>query len=162
MDTLKQNKEEIERLAGIYLVANTPYFLYSKFRNDRYVQALGKYSFEQITKTIQEIGTKGIDTIEELAFVYALYISLTYKEYEKVSKYFQTEGAITFEWFPDVRSIYISSYIPFSTAEISIGDSPQPTVGTEQQLEIDVMPYTAKKGVDNSKHTVFQTLEIHK
>lgn len=119
MDLINQN-DNIERITGLYTISNTPRFLYSKLREDIFVQDIAKrMSEEDIMREIIERGKVGIRSIQELALMYAMYISLTFKNYKKVEIFYNNDGKINFEWFADFRTIYFATYRHTNYFEIS-------------------------------------------
>ena len=139
MDILLQHKDEIDRLSSIYIIANTPRFLYVKLRGDQFVQKLGHdNSFEELSQSFITLASKKIETIEELTAAYVLYVSLTYKNYEEVFSFFTGEGKVNFEWFNDIRDIYISSYTHIN--EYTVVVAPQILIpDTESEYKNDII-----------------------
>lgn len=108
---LQASKINKNILSDAYIICNTPRSLYSTFRSNSIVQDIANSnSTKEIIETFLKIGEEGIDSIEDLAYAYALYIALTFKEYDEVYEFYNDKGNINFEWFPDVKNIYIFSY----------------------------------------------------
>ncbi len=123
MDLLKPNKEDLEHLAQLYVICNTPHFLYRKFRNDGITKNISDFPTEKIISALLKLGSEGVSNINELAYFYAVYISLTLKDdYENVRNFYNKEGSIGFEWFPEIKSIYLTSTIPSNSFTISFQD----------------------------------------
>jgi hypothetical protein len=98
-------------LTDLYITCNTPRSLFNVFRGAAAVQDLAKQnSTDAIVDAFLSLGAAGIDGMEDLALAYALYISLTFKDYDQVASFFAKEGNIDFEWFDDIKSIYLASY----------------------------------------------------
>lgn len=123
MDILKNNKPDIERLASIYIVSNTAYFLYNRFRKDEFVQSLGNEPLEELKRLFHVLIQEGIETLEELILVYALYISITFKKYSEVREFLNGEGDITYEWFPHIKSIYLSSSKQMNQFDVNLSNT---------------------------------------
>lgn len=135
----RQNKEALERLSNLYIICNTPLFLYKRFREDSFVKHLAdSNSTNQLIEYFLEIGKKGIFTLPELATAYAIYISLTFKDYESVARFYENEGNINFEWFGDIKQIYISSYTHTNERTISTSEIRNP-------VTIKILPAIANK-----------------
>ena len=98
-------------LSDVYIICNTPRTLYGSFRANSIVQDLANSnSTKDIIELFIKIGEDGIGSIEDLAYAYELYIALTFKEYDDVFKFYSDKGNINFEWFPEIKDIYLKSY----------------------------------------------------
>ncbi len=122
MDLIAQNKTEIDRLVQLYLISNTPNFLYRKFREDYFVKNLAERPFDELKTTFLDVGRKGISKVDELVLAYALYISMTFKDYREVSFFYKEEGNINFEWFSDIKNIFLSSNNPSQQISFDVSD----------------------------------------
>jgi hypothetical protein len=138
MDLLKPSDLDIERIVYTYAISNTPHFFYRKLRNDPFVIDIAKYPIQSITKTFIQLGENGIESVKELVYLYALYIALTRKEdYIQVKQFYDNEGAIGLEWFPEIKSIYLSSSILSSTINLSIDNSIFPKVDIIPLIDLE-------------------------
>ena len=121
MDMLLVSEHDKIAISEVYILCNTPRSLYNSFRGNDVVHCIAKnYTTEYIIMTFLDLGQAGIKTIQDLAFAYSLYISLTFKEYDEVVCFYNNEGNIKFEWFPDIKNIYFSSYIHTNQFSIAI------------------------------------------
>jgi hypothetical protein len=123
MGMLLVNEFEKRELTDVYVFANTPRSLYTSLRANTIVQNIaGTASVEEIIELFLKIGGNGIDNICDLSLCYALYTALTFKDYDKVDSFYNTEGAIGFEWFPEIRSMYIAMYKHTNNFSLSFED----------------------------------------
>ena len=137
MATLKFDNKEVSKLfANIYIVANDAYFLYSKFRAEPYIEEIARqYSAKEIQDVFLKLGKEGISNFDELANAYALYISLTFKPIEEVEPFFNGEGNVNFEWFSDIKDIYLSNYVPLNNFSIDLtACAPKPNITFKEAI----------------------------
>lgn len=119
---LQEYKIDIDRLLRTYLISNTPFYLYKHYRNDQFVINLSnKYSATQLIKEFVTRGNNGISSDMDISIEYGIYVALTLKNYKETRSFFENEGRINFEWFDDIKSIYLSSLIP--TTHVSLNET---------------------------------------
>src|SRR5258708_1920537 len=117
MGILNIDNNRINELEQIYMVSNTPHFLYSRFQNHDIVRELSNnHSFEILKEEFMNRGSKGVSSIKELVMEYAIYIAIFNKGWNKVYPFIQDDGNIKFEWFQDLKEIYIANNSPFNEA----------------------------------------------
>jgi hypothetical protein len=105
---------DLDILSQIYMVSNTPSYLYTRFRKeDTIIDISKKYKTEEIIETIEFVLHDKAEDSNKIIFLYALIISLTYKPYSKVYKFLSKLEKIKFKWFYEIINIYLQ------TAEIS-------------------------------------------
>ncbi len=100
----------MDSLKTIYIVSNTPMYLYKNFRKDASVQELSnRYSADELIDLFYQImGDMGKE-IEQLTTLYAIMMSLTYKECQQAKVFFETQELYDIEWFEEFRDIYFST-----------------------------------------------------
>ena len=104
-------KINIDKLRDIYIISNTAPFLYKEFsKDDSLINFYINNSTSEILKSFKEISETNIDSVDEIVYAYALYIALMHKAdtYEIIKDKFN----IQFEWFPELKSIFLSKYKP--------------------------------------------------
>jgi hypothetical protein len=113
MDIFEKNKEPLNRLVEIYIISNTPLSLYKRFREDEFVQFIAKsFAAKDLINNFISLGNAGVSNIQELVIAYALYVAITFKDYETAASFYNNEGKINFEWFGEIKEIFLSSYKP--------------------------------------------------
>ncbi len=100
----------ISALIEIYALANTPHYLYEKFKEqDSLVNISKKYNSSEITEVFYKLLENKISNISELVFAYALIVSLTNKPYKEVKTFFEGLAEINIKWFDKISDIYLST-----------------------------------------------------
>jgi hypothetical protein len=99
-----QNRLDLNELAPIYLHANTPMYLFTRFRGSSTLyQATAPFSPEELIEEYNRIASKPKKKGEEVVFAYALLISLAYRN--------QIEGLLDkvdldgLDWAPHIVQI---------------------------------------------------------
>jgi hypothetical protein len=110
----------------IYYLANTPSFLFRMLREDNFVRLISYRDSQELIKLFNSEAEKELKSSDQVAFLYALYIALTFKERNEVGEFFKQGLAIKFDWFADISKLYFQNYIaaPIVTHIPIVGDQP--------------------------------------
>lgn len=82
INTTQLNEVELTR---IYLVANTPSYLYRHYRVEETVQALAKYDVSQLLSALNETAAEN-RTLKQVVVSYAILVALTFKNPDEVRR----------------------------------------------------------------------------
>jgi hypothetical protein len=99
-------------VVDIYYLANTPYFLYRQLRCDPYVNVISNYDAQELINEFKGRAEKPIESMEDMAIVYAVLVAITFKEIREVGDFFKGVQKIKYEWFSDIATLYLSNYKP--------------------------------------------------
>jgi hypothetical protein len=101
---------DIKNLTSNFLFANTPGFLYKKFRQNRSIEEISKnYSTKEILDSLNEIlKTENLD-LNQLVMCNALLISLTLKDDFGSLDALKSIDLSKLEWGNQIRNIYINT-----------------------------------------------------
>ena len=91
-----------EELSEQYLFANTPMYLYQKFRESDAVFELSNLNTSDIVKQYNEIAQRYPKTFKEIITAYALLISLSFKDYSEVKESLNKLEKNGLDWAPQI------------------------------------------------------------
>jgi hypothetical protein len=110
-----KNELNLDELKETYLVSNTASFLLENLSSDESILSLiNNYSTAQIIKCFSQISRKKINEIDDLVFAYALYIAIILKSDSLSYNFLKNKGIINFEWFVELRNIFLTKYNPLN------------------------------------------------
>jgi hypothetical protein len=100
-----------KQLTDIYLVSNTPSYLYETMRKSSIVKDyIGKLGKEELFAEFSQRIKSPITNVSDIAEIYAIMIGLTYKDGEDIRGFFQSiYDHIKFEWFAKIADYYLSN-----------------------------------------------------
>lgn len=111
MNTLSQGA--IRRLTEIYLVANTPPYLYRQFRSDQSVQNLAdQTSEEELVKLIKQVDSSEERKISDVAVAYAATVALTFKDSKSVDLALDGVQFENLQWVRSILRFWKETTIP--------------------------------------------------
>lgn len=114
---------DIENLKETYLISNTASFLYNSYSKDESILELKKiYSQQELIKKFEDITKSEINTIDELVLAYAIYISILQYDNETTFEFLNVIGNINFEWFPELKHLYLSRFKAFNFSTMKVKD----------------------------------------
>ena len=98
-----------KQLTDIYLVSNTPSFLYEMMRKSAVVNDyLANLDKQVLFHEFDERVNRSIENASEIAELYAILIALTFKNGEDITGFFKTiREKIKFEWFSKIAEYYL-------------------------------------------------------
>ena len=99
------------QLRDIYLVSNTPSFLYETMKKSDIVKDyLSKFDKKDLFIEFSSRIKETITDTSDIAILYALMISLTFKKDKDVTGFFKyISDTIKFEWFSKIADYYLSN-----------------------------------------------------
>lgn len=117
-------------LADIYIVSNTPLYLFETMRNSPIVS---HYIAQQDTKDlIKEFSIRlstSISDVSEIAEIYAIMIGLTFKKGSEVEGFFRYVAEnIKFEWFSKIANYQLSNHAADNSNILNIDVTPPAVV----------------------------------
>lgn len=131
-------KIDIDSLKDVYLVSNTPLYLYKNFVNDQSVQELKlSNTTQELVEEFIHISNIEIEEIDDLVYAYAIYIAILLKDDNLTNTFIDSAGDINFEWFGDLKSIYEETITPTYSFEIKENYS-RPTKNIKQSSEDNI------------------------
>ena len=126
-------------LTDIYIVANTPGYLYDAMRTSPVIcDYLSKKDENELIKEFNIRVSTSVSNISEIAEIYGIVVALTFKKGENIERFFKyVKENIKFEWFSKIAELYLSS--KSTLLEDTIFDaSPSFNVGNSNQFQIKV------------------------
>lgn len=103
-------KLDIDSLMEIYMLANTPFYLYKHFkRNPSIIDVSREFTSEELISTFYNIVDNGISDIKALIFIYGLVIASTNKPYAEVHHFFKELKRFNLKLFDEISDIYLST-----------------------------------------------------
>lgn len=136
---------ELERLAQIYVVANTPSYLYRHFKKDPAVEDLAKTnSVAELVSTAKIDGATAARSLPEIVSAYAALIALTLKDYNQISNTLREGNFPGLHWAKDIvrvwdRTRISTQTLPVSVQFLSVVRQPS-AITSDQRLVISVPP----------------------
>lgn len=130
----------LENLKEVYLISNTASFLYSGFSKEESLLELKSTTSQQdLINQFHEITKKEIDKIDDLVLAYAFFIAILLFDNEITFGFLNTEGNINFEWFPELKHLYLSRLktFNFNTLEVKDFQSKSQKIYTESSIEVN-------------------------
>jgi hypothetical protein len=103
--------KELEGLEEIFLLANTPSYLYKNFRQDPTVLGLSeKYSTEELIKFFEQfVKSENFDT-ESLIMGYALLFAISLKDYAESHRFLKgIDKYKNLEWIKELQEIILAN-----------------------------------------------------
>jgi hypothetical protein len=114
-------------LGDIYLVSNTPSFLYDKMRRSPIVaEYLAKASPDELITEFDLRVKQPIESAAEIAILYGLLVALTFKQDAKVRAFFESvRDHIKFEWFSTIAKYYLTERTPTDSITVQVNPPQQ-------------------------------------
>lgn len=128
----------LNALSQIYIVSNTPSYLYNKFKKENSIINISKnFKAEAIMKNIQSILKDKAFDMTKMICLYGLIISLTHKPYAEVYKFLSEIKNVKFKWCYEIINIYLQTaeISNFSDLKINIVRPSFNSSGTSQTTE---------------------------
>jgi hypothetical protein len=127
-------KSELASIVEIYLLANTPAFLFRRMRSNPVVQRLAESESERsLVSEYRSLGRKTERDIEEVASAYAALCALTLREPPPSRRTFSQLAKVDFDWGATIvekfRALPASSTSATFTVRTAKFATPQPTAG---------------------------------
>jgi hypothetical protein len=117
---------DLATLARIYLLANTPRYLYRRFREDPSVQRLARaLTATELLSIITEIGARETRDSQSLATAYGALVALTFQPLDSTRAAFNDWGGGRLQWDREIWELYLQEAVP--TQVVSLTASLLPT-----------------------------------
>jgi hypothetical protein len=114
-------KLNIDNLAQILILSNTPYYLFKKFSNDESVKSLAfDNSSEKLINFFYAYIKRNIKKTEELVVLYSIIVALSFKTKREVSEFFNQLDKLNIKWGNYFKNIYLSRLIPESISSFDL------------------------------------------
>jgi len=111
--------ETTKRLSEIYLVANTPSYLYKHFRSDEAVEKLAKkYSAEDLINFICQVDSDNNPSLRDIVAAYAGSVALTFHDLRVVEAILTDIQIKNLQWFGKVIQIWKDSNVSISVINV--------------------------------------------
>lgn len=129
--------ETISILKKIYVVANTPSYLYKHFKREAGVERLSNvYEVLELFEHIVQIDRKKERTLADVASAYAACVALTFHDIKSVLASIKKLELRNLEWVDAIINIWESSYIPTQVTDQCY--TYEPNICIEQKRQSDV------------------------
>ena len=124
------SEEAIEQIAEIYIVSNTPSYLYKHFRQRDEIKELADSNTpEELKNCIVQIDNKDNLTLNDVVLGYAATVALTFHNLEEVKGEVENIELNKLEWVGRILNLWSESYVP--TLEITL----KPTLKIKPVIE---------------------------
>ena len=111
----KISKETIENFLEIYIVSNTPFYLYKHFRLHPKIQQLSKeYSIEKLLAIISKIDQSKKRAINTIVIAYIATVALTFYNTSSVHGVLKSFKVKNLDWFWDIIKVWEDTRISMS------------------------------------------------
>jgi hypothetical protein len=128
--------ETISILEKVYVVANTPSYVYRHFRAEEGVQTLGKiYDSRRLVEHIVEIERKEERTLGDIISAYAATVALTFKNIGEVKEVMRDLRIERVEWAVKILSLWIATCVPTDTRDLDYDYRPIIDHGTVSERD---------------------------
>lgn len=118
---IKIDPELSKYFIEIYVVANTPTYLYRRFRSQEIIRDLAnRYSEEDLIDYIKKIDSSQNPSISDVANAYAVSVALTFKNSEKVKKLLKSYELKKLEWVLRIVQIWLVTEIPTTLSDFYV------------------------------------------
>src|SRR3989344_7434722 len=109
----------LDHLAAIYLVANTPAYLYDRYRAEQCIQSLARdKSTRELVAIATQIAADTNRTPTELAVGYAALVALTFKDFREATSVLDGVRLEQLEWSDRILELWKVSLV--STGIITV------------------------------------------
>ena len=114
-----------QQLTDIYVVSNTPSFLYEKLKQSPIVNdILAKVDKEKLFDEFQHRISNPINKQSEIAELYAVLIAISFKSGEDIVGFFRSvKDSIKYEWFSKIAEFCLSQQSANNTFTYSVNPS---------------------------------------
>lgn len=118
---IKIDPELSKYFIEIYVVANTPTYLYRRFRSQEIIRDLAnRYSEEDLIDYIKKIDSSQNPSISDVANAYAVSVALTFKNSETVKKLLKSYELKKLEWVLRIVQIWLITEIPTTSSDFYV------------------------------------------
>jgi len=114
-----------ENLIGIYLVSNTPAYLYKHFRSSTTIYELSRESVIDLTSEYMSISSKVEKNLEDIVKAYSIICAFTFKSSMEAEDFFSKADMDFLDWGEFIQKLFLSTA---SSEKIIFIDAPPPRV----------------------------------
>ena len=140
------NKSDLEGLTDIYLVANTPMYLYRNIRKHVAVIFLAdRHTPAELSDFYSKVVSKKSKSIEDVVTAYVFLLALTRKEYSAASFFLKKMDLDVLDWGEKIRDIFLVDHQPTT---IIVGDMKFKTKKTFQTVGAEASVTFSKQDVE--------------
>jgi len=112
---------ELQDLKEIFLLANTPSYLYKNFRQNNSINRLSqKYEAQELITYFKVTAESEKIIFDDVITIYALLVAMSFKEYGVIKKFLSEMGKYQLEWLDELKTIIISNVRVTSTFTIDL------------------------------------------
>lgn len=116
----------LSRLSKWFLFANTPRYLYKKFRSDISVREIAnEYTPDELAHFVQEIDQSENRNIQDVVKAYIFVVALTFQNPSGVFENLESIRIENLKWVGDLIRIWDSQRSGTSQIEINMAHSPE-------------------------------------
>lgn len=129
----------IDALANIYIVANTPSYLLRHFKNNQSVQQFADmHSAEELAEAIARVSSIAISdrTMDDIVVAYAAIVGLTFKNASKVEAVTATLDFHNIHWGRKILFLWE----PYPTVEATMDTPRKLPVEPNMSMSVDIQP----------------------
>ena len=113
--------EQTSSLASYYLLANTPTYLYRRFRESPTVQRLAtEATAYQLVQSLLKIDKLKQRNLSDVVTAYALTVALTFLEQRDVSKALRGKKVKNIEWVDRILKLGNQKMVPTARSEVLV------------------------------------------
>ena len=140
---------DLKPLTEAYLFANTPIYLFRRFRENSSLRELAKHTtVEELTTEYINRTTKAEKSIEDVVVAYSLLIAITFLEYDKAVATFESIDLSRLDWGEEIKHIFRETMpvVNYFSASITPEVNPNSITksdGSANYLEVDLSNYRA-------------------
>ena len=116
---IELSQTEIDKLTDMYLVANTPSYLYRRFRDSVIVERVAKDSTaEQLLETIRTVDKLEDRELLEVVKAYTATVALTFLDPRAFQEALGKIEIVHLEWVLPILSLWHETQVPISTHSV--------------------------------------------
>jgi len=105
-----KNETDFDYLMQISIIANTPNYLFKKFRAVDSIRTFsGKYSAELIFRQAEGLARKISNSFEDLVELFVLLVSLSYKPFNEIDNLFNTAEFKNIKWWRELKFLILQN-----------------------------------------------------
>lgn len=100
---------DFNSLTRIFILSNTPLYLYKNFRRNQTVQELStRYGSSSLIEFVEQAVVEKKLTLEKLVSIYSVIIALSFKNYSEVVDFFNRLDRFEIQWSKELKEIWLS------------------------------------------------------
>lgn len=120
MITLTKNLN-VENLPETYVFANTPMYLFKRYRLSYSVRKMAvRTPVESLITQFNDIGRKPEKSLDDVVLAYAILVSFTWLNYEDAIKAFSSVDLSYLNWGRDIKLIFQTVVVPTSKIDLKV------------------------------------------